>query len=224
MTNSAPARDRADAAVPGFFLTVDGPGGVGKSTTVAALAALLAGLGHTVHATTEPSTSPLGTATRRLADTVRGRALACLVAADRHHHLDTEIRPHLAAGHTVVCDRYLPSSLVLQRLDGVPLDYIQALNTGIDPPDLAVILRAPADVIAARLDARGAHHRFEHDRATIGLELDLYQEAVAILGTLGIPVMVIDVDDFTPRGIAAQIVTRVPTGSTKVAATVPKAR
>ena len=50
-------------------------------------------------------------------------ALACLVAGDRHHHLATEIRPpSCQAGAIVISDRYLPSSLVLQRMDGVDQD------------------------------------------------------------------------------------------------------
>ena len=39
----------------------------------------------------------------------------------------------------MICDRYLPSSLVLQRMDGVDWDTIWQLNTGAEPPDLAVI-------------------------------------------------------------------------------------
>jgi hypothetical protein len=45
--------------------------------------------------------------------------LACLVAADRYNHLDTEIRPERTSGRTVICDRYLASTLVLQARDGL---------------------------------------------------------------------------------------------------------
>jgi len=44
-------------------------------------------------------------------------ALACLVAGDQHHHVQVENRPALARGDMVLSDRYLPSSLVLQRTD-----------------------------------------------------------------------------------------------------------
>lgn len=189
----------------GFFLTIDGPGGTGKSTTTTALARHLAHAGHPVHPTTEPSPSELGRATRRLANQVRGTALALLVAADRRHHLDTEIRPHLAAGHTIVCDRYLPSSLVLQRLDGVPLEFIQAINAGITLPDLAVILTAPAATIAARLTARGSHHRFEDDLDNIRRELDLYEQAIPLLESLSVPVLRVDTGAVTPEEAADTI-------------------
>jgi len=209
----------------GFFLTVDGPGGIGKSTTVAALARQLQQAGHTVHATTEPSSAPLGQATRRLANEVRGTALALLVAADRNHHLATEIRPNLASGHTVVCDRYLPSSLVLQRLDGVPLDFIQAINAGIDLPDLAVILTASADTIARRLVTRGSHHRFEDDLGNVQRELDLYDQAIPILVSMSVRVLRIDANALAPQGVAAAILHEAGIASATVqpTATVPEA-
>ena len=70
---------------------------------------------------------------RASTDIYRGMALACLVAGDRHHHLATEIRPHQQAGDVVICDRYLPSSLVLQRMDDVGWDTIWQLNSGAEP-------------------------------------------------------------------------------------------
>ena len=81
-------------------------------------------------------------------------ALACLVAGDRHHHLAAEIRPGLAAGQIIICDRYLPASLVLQRMDGISWDVILQLNQGADQPALVVILNGSPAVIAARLAAR----------------------------------------------------------------------
>ncbi len=134
----------------GTFITIDGPGGSGKTATAAALASLLRADGHTVHETAEPTTGPIGMLTRAMVNQVHGHALACLVAADRYHHLDTEIRPERAAGHIVVCDRYLASTLVLQARDGVPVPYLLSVNDGIDLPDLAVILSAAPEIIAAR--------------------------------------------------------------------------
>ena len=186
-------------------MTVDGPGGSGKSTTVAALSEHLRQNGHTVHTTSEPSPSPLGAAIRKLANDVHGIAPALLVAADRHHHVTSEIRPALAAGHIVICDRYLPTSLVLQRLDGVPLDFIQTINAGIMLPDLAVILTAPAATISERLLARGSHHRFEDDPANVQRELDLYEQAIEILESIPIRIAHIDISGLTPAGVVQAI-------------------
>lgn len=208
----------------GFFLTVDGPGAIGKSTTVAALTRVLRQAGHAVHATAEPSGSRLGEATRTLADEVRGEALALLVAADRNHHLDTEVRPQLAAGHVVVCDRYLPSSLVLQRLDGVPLEFVLSVNEGIDLPDLAVILTASAETIAGRLARRGSRHRFEDDAANTMRELELYRQAVPVLESRSVRVLTIDVGALTPVGVASAISHAAEIGSANVRTARPRNR
>src|SRR5690606_30541650 len=92
----------------GLFVSVDGPGGVGKSTLVAEIATALDRAGVPMRVTVEPTRTPLGDLLRHGTDTYQGMALACLVAGDRHHHIDSEIMPALAAGRVVVSDRYLP--------------------------------------------------------------------------------------------------------------------
>ncbi|MET9252105.1 dTMP kinase [Streptomyces sp. NPDC003717] len=194
----------------GTFVTVDGPSGVGKSTTVAQLGRLLADRGDRVCVTMEPSTSELGDFTRAKANHIRGRALACLVAANRYEHIDVELAPLLRTGHTVLCDRYLASSLVLQRLDGVPEPFVLALNRHILLPDLAVILSAGPEIIAARLAERGKRHRFHNDPAGPIREVDLYGDAAQTLMTLGIEVLVLDSSTSTPTDVAKRIADAVP--------------
>ena len=91
----------------GLFVSVDGPSGAGKSTIVHHLAHLLVAAGEDVHVTAEPSAGPIGAFCRALTETTQGHALACLYAADRYHHVEAEIRPHMAAGRTVISDRYI---------------------------------------------------------------------------------------------------------------------
>jgi dTMP kinase len=189
----------------GALVTVDGPGGSGKSATVAALAAELRGRGHAVHVTAEPSAGPIGALTRALVNQVSGYTLACLVAADRYHHLDTEIRPARASGHVVICDRYLASTLVLQARDGLAAPYLLAVSEGIDLPDLAVILSASPEIITARLDRRGRHDRFEDDPGAARTETALYLDAAAALAGLGVPVCQIDTGTASPEQVAGQI-------------------
>ncbi len=100
----------------GLFISIDGPSGVGKSSTARTLAGRLRAQGRPVHLTSEPSNGPIGELACELTETLRGIALACLYAADRYYHLATEVRPHLDAGDVVITDRYTPSALVMQQV------------------------------------------------------------------------------------------------------------
>ncbi|KAA2252363.1 dTMP kinase [Solihabitans fulvus] len=189
----------------GTLITLDGPGGVGKSTAARLVVDTLADAGLPVHATTQPSHTPLGDLARHGTDTYQGMALACLCAADRHHQLDVEIKPALRAGKVVVCDRYLASSLVLQGLDGLPASTVWQLNHGVYRPDLAVILTADPAVIDARLRARGGHSRFERAEDNSDMESGLYVHAVVDLSEKQWPVTTVDCTTDSPKTIAARI-------------------
>lgn len=195
----------------GLFVTLDGPGGAGKSTTTRHLGELLIRRGYRVHATTQPSHARLGKIARHGTDTYSGHALACLVAADRYHHLATEIRPQLAAGAIVLCDRYVASSYVLQRIDGVPVDFIESLNTAADVPDLAIILTADPTVTAARVATRGAHSRFEAGLASSQAEAELYADTAARLAERGYPLFLLDTTRTRTGTIVEQIAARIAT-------------
>jgi dTMP kinase len=195
----------------GVLVTIDGPGGSGKSTVAAITAELLICRRVAVHQTTEPSPTPLGKLIRSGTDEYTGMALACLVAGDRHHHLAAEIRPALTAGQVVICDRYLPSSLVLQRMDGIGWEVIRQLNDGADRPGLAVILNADPGVIQARLAARGGHSRFERQPRSSYTESGLYHEAAARLADEGWPVLAVDVTIRDAREAAMMVTDRILT-------------
>jgi dTMP kinase len=201
MTLSEQANERRWS---GFFLTIDGPGGVGKSTVTSTLANRFAAAGLPVHSTTEPSTGPMGELARHQTRQLRAEALACLVAADRYHHLTNEVRPALDAGNLVVCDRYVASSLVLQRCDGLTLEYIEAINQYADHPNLSIILTTHPALIRARLATRGSHGRFEDVDAT-DIELAFYSDAARRLAEWGVNVITIDCANQTPNQIAAMI-------------------
>ncbi|MGJ7417023.1 dTMP kinase [Streptomyces cinereoruber] len=210
----------------GVLITLDGPGGVGKSTTHQILAEALSLAGREVLAVVQPSRSVFGQTVRTLGGTgaMTGRALALAVAADRHHQLDTEIRPALAAGRTVLLDRYLPSTLVLQRQDGVDTDFLLAINEGIPIPDLAVVLTADPQTIHARLDNRGTRHRFERDIDDTHRELALYEEAISIVESIGFPVLRLDVTILDRDAAAAQIFLHCQRTTATVDRTVPQPR
>jgi dTMP kinase len=200
---------RTPTVHPGLFVTLDGLGGAGKSTTTRHLHQRLTDAGYTVHITTQPSRAQLGEIARHGTDTYHGHALACLVAADRYHHLDTEIRPQLAAGRIVLCDRYVASSYVLQRMDAVPIEYIEALNAAADTPGLAVILTADPAVTAHRIGRRGAHSRFETGLATSRTEADLYRDTTRRLTDQGWPLLVIDTTHTPVTQVTTEIADRI---------------
>ena len=194
----------------GLFVSLDGPGGAGKSTIMTLVTRQLLDRGLPAVATTEPSRTPLGNLIRVGTAAYRGMALACLVAGDRHHHLATEIRPHRQAGNIVISDRYLPSSLVLQRIDDVDWDTIWQLNAGADTPDLAVIVNAEPATLARRLATRGsAHSRFEQMPDGPAIEHDLYRDTAAKLTSLGWPVCPIDSTHRMPADAAAIVTDRI---------------
>lgn len=190
-------------------MTVDGPGGVGKSTTVAALARLLQTTGVTVDATREPTDTPLGRLARYGTDTYRGLTMACLVAADRYEHLTNRIRPAVAAGTVVVCDRYVASSLVLQSIDGVPADTLWSINRHADRPDLSVFLTGDPDVIARRLAERGAHSRYETLPDSTRNECALFDQATKFVAAAGWRVLTLDATTAPADELAAAIATRI---------------
>jgi dTMP kinase len=103
--------------MPSLFLTFEGPEGAGKSTQTRLLAAWLQEQGFSVVETREPGGTRLGQEIRQLLlhqDRMSAEAEYLLYSADRAEHMRTLIRPALAQGQIVLCDRWLDSSLAYQ--------------------------------------------------------------------------------------------------------------
>lgn len=100
------------------FITFEGPEGAGKTTQIAHLAKRLISTGHEVIVTKEPGGTHFGATLRQLAQDADAKisplTLTLLFFSDRAHHLDTLIRPALARGAFVVCDRFHDSTIVYQ--------------------------------------------------------------------------------------------------------------
>lgn len=192
----------------GRFVTVDGPSAVGKTTACESVRISLAASGdHDICVTSTPSTSDLGRLIRAGTYRYSGYALSCLVAADRYRHRTAVVEPACAEGRLVLCDRYVPSAYALDRLDGVPIEFIHHLYAALPPPDLAVILLGEPAVCAARAAARGAGYSRFHstDPAMHAREAALFEDAANALAAQGYPVNVIRIGDHTRSEVTAEV-------------------
>lgn len=145
----------------GFFVAIDGPNGVGKSTLIEAIKIKMELLGYIVYITKEPTSTELGRFIRCFAEEHSGISLACLVAADRYEHIENEIVPELKKGKLVITDRYVLSSLILQEMDGVSDTFILNSNAEIIKPDLQLAVFADEEILQKRLAERNVLTRFE---------------------------------------------------------------
>lgn len=158
-----------NAGPRGKFVVLEGGDGSGKSTQVARLAARLRAQGVDVHETFEPGAGALGAVIRNLLlhgpSEVAPVTEALLMAADRAQHVAAEIEPALARGAWVVCDRYVPSSLVYQGvvrgLGVATVGQLSEIATGGLHPDLVIVLDVSDDVAVAR--QRGEPDRLERE-------------------------------------------------------------
>lgn len=177
-----------------LFIAFDGPNGVGKSTLVNKLCNKLQEKQIDYLLTAEPTCTELGMFTRKISEYIKSESLACLVAADRYEHINNLIQPALEQGKVVLCARYLASSLVLQRLDGVDCNFILSLNAKCLKPDLYFILTASPIVLSRRLEDRDNLTRFERKKENQKLETLYYKDSISILQNLGITVCTIDME------------------------------
>lgn len=192
-----------------MFITFDGPNGVGKTTVISAVSEKLFSLGFSVLLTKEPTKSNLGDFLRISEESYGGACLACIAAADRYFHIEREIQPALSDGKLVISDRYIESSLVLQRLDGCTLEFIWSLHSQILIPNLSIILVAKPATLSQRLASRGKKlSRFERTE-TREKELRFYHEAGAFLSQHGFNVLVLENESVSTDEVANQIVTKI---------------
>ena len=178
----------------GFFVAIDGPNGVGKSTLIAAIKSKMEAAGYVVYTTKEPTDTELGGFIRQFAENHSGISLACLVSADRYEHISKEIIPELKNGVLVITDRYILSSLILQAIDGVSQTFILNLNSDILKPDLQLAVFANEDVLQKRLANRNVLTRFEIGNQS-DKELSYMELGIVELKKLNVNVLCINNND-----------------------------
>lgn len=152
------------------FITLEGGEGVGKTTNLAFIEDYLTTRGVDLLRTREPGGTPLGERIRGLlldSDGMNSSAELLLVFAARAQHLDEVIRPALAAGRWVLCDRFTDASYAYQgggrNLDLSVIGFLeQWVQAGLQP-DLTLLLDTSIEVGMSRVRDRGATDRFESE-------------------------------------------------------------
>jgi dTMP kinase len=158
----------------GLFITFEGTEGCGKSTQVELLARQLRALGHRVRTHREPGGTPIGEEIRHtLKHSQQNHAMTAeaellLMNASRAQLVREVIRPALAAGDIILCDRFYDSTTAYQgygrELDLALVKNVVDIAVGDTRPDLTLLLQVPPEVSDGRLRSRQATLPFARDR------------------------------------------------------------
>jgi len=163
---------RQCAIMSGFFISFEGVEGCGKSTQLALLHAWIQQRGLPVLQTREPGGVPIAEEIREILLNPAHTAMAAptellLYAAARAQHVHERVRPALAAGTHVLCDRYADSTFAYQgagrKLEPEVLDTLHHIATGGLWPHLTFVLDLPAAEGLARTRSRGRADRIERE-------------------------------------------------------------
>ncbi|WP_308637001.1 dTMP kinase [Paenibacillus silvisoli] len=146
----------------GWFLTIEGGEGAGKTTLIEGVAQALQAQGHRVMMTREPGGIPIAEQIRNVIldktnTAMDARTEALLYAAARRQHLVEKVRPALDRGEVVICDRFIDSSLAYQGFArGLGIEEVRSINQfAIEGtmPNLTIWLDISAEVGLARINA-----------------------------------------------------------------------
>ena len=157
----------------GRFITFEGGEGCGKSTQIRLLADRLRAAGKEVLLTREPGGTALAEKIRSLVreesdDPPNSRAETLLFIASRAQVVENVIRPALASGTWVLCDRFADSTFAYQGYGrGLDLDELKRINsfaTGGLEPDMTILLNVSPEVSAKRMRAREVATNTDADR------------------------------------------------------------
>lgn len=139
----------------GTFICIEGLDGSGKTTHAHLLVQNLQNKGFDAIYTTEPSRGEYGQFIR--ASVLQGEKRvprvveALLFAIDRVEHVEKDVKPALEKGKIVVSDRCVYSSLAYQGAAGLDLEWIEEINRFALPPDLALYIDVPPEVVVKRI-------------------------------------------------------------------------
>ncbi|HLS42032.1 MAG TPA: dTMP kinase [Paenalcaligenes sp.] len=158
------------SAHKGLFLSLEGVDGAGKSTHIPWLVEQIEQRGHTVITTREPGGTELGETLRELLlhQNMHLKTEALLMFAARNEHLEKVIKPALAQGHWVLCDRFSDASFAYQgggrQLGAEPIERLENwVHPGLQP-DRTWLFDLPLELAKERLSATRVLDRFEQEQ------------------------------------------------------------
>ncbi|NCP87846.1 MAG: dTMP kinase [Anaerolineae bacterium CG_4_9_14_3_um_filter_57_17] len=170
-----------------MFITLEGPEGAGKTSHIPALVQFLRESGYTVFPTREPGGTSIGEQIRDVLGNLKNtemnpRTEILLFQAARAQIVEEVIRPRLALGEIVLCDRYADSTIAYQgyghRIDLVELRRVVTFATGGLTPDLTILLDLDVEIGLQRKSKQQEWNRLDaytvdfHRRVRVGyLEL-----------------------------------------------------
>lgn len=162
-----------ESKTAGFFITLEGIEGVGKSTAVQFVNEYLKSQGKAVLATREPGGTPVAEAIRQVLlhtdsnETLLSETELMLMFAGRAQHLGHVIIPALQRGEWVVCDRFTDASFAYQGGGrGMSMEAIAWFENWVQKqlrPNMTILLDAPVELALTRAKKRSAPDRFEQE-------------------------------------------------------------
>jgi len=153
----------------GFFLTLEGVDGAGKSSHIGHLRELCESLGHEVVMTREPGGTPISESLRAmlLSESMHMETETLLMFAARQEHILSVIAPALASGKIVISDRFTDATYAYQGGGRhFPAERIQILEDWVQQhlqPDLTILFDVPLEVARERLEKSREQDRFERE-------------------------------------------------------------
>ena len=171
----------------GCFITFEGTEGCGKSTHIKKLARRLEADGHTVRTLREPGSTESGESIRQLLkhgpQELTAEAELLLMNASRAQLVREVIRPAIAAGEIVLCDRFYDSTTVYQGtgrgLDAAQVQAVIDFAVGDTRPDLTLLLQIPLKTSEERRARRSETDRFEQADRTFFERIEAGYTALA---------------------------------------------
>lgn len=171
----------------GRLITLEGIDGTGKTTLLQLLSAKLQSEGYTILETKEPGSplNQLGLELRQiLFHTVTTKNMArgvadCLFLADHIQHVETIIKPALASGRTILCDRYSDSEFAYAVAKNTPGTLLEAYTAFFGPiPDITILLVAtdPGKMLERARARRGETHQIGKTWDDVNQQIAIQQE------------------------------------------------